>query len=111
MLVGQHLTESTFRLIDVLTRIAQELDTTAAAVALAWVRQQPLVTATVIGARTVAQLDANLASLQVTLSPDHLEELDRLTTPALDFPLPFLRSLGFPAQQGDTVINGLRADG
>jgi aryl-alcohol dehydrogenase-like predicted oxidoreductase len=111
MLVGQHLTESTFRLIDVLTRIAQELDTTVAAVALAWVRQQPLVTATVIGARTVAQLDANLASLQVTLSPDHLEELDGLTTPALDFPLPFLRSLGFPAQQGDTVINGLRADG
>ncbi|SDP09995.1 aldo/keto reductase [Actinacidiphila guanduensis] len=111
MLVGQHLTEPTFRLIDVLTRIAQELDTTVAAVALAWVRQQPLVTATVIGARTVAQLDANLASLQVTLSPDHLEELDGLTAPTLNFPLPFLRSLGFPAQQGDTVINGLRADG
>ncbi|MGI5142817.1 MULTISPECIES: aldo/keto reductase [unclassified Streptomyces] len=110
MFVGHHLNEQTFALLDVLARIAKELDTTVAAVSLAWVRQQPLTTATVIGARTVAQLEANLASLDVTLSPDHLTELDVLTAPALNFPLPFLKALGVPAQQGTTIINGVRAD-
>ena len=38
-----------------------------------------------------------------------LAELDTLTTPELNFPLPFLRDLGVPAQQGTTMINGLRA--
>ncbi|POX60457.1 aldo/keto reductase [Streptomyces sp. Ru62] len=109
MFVGRHLNERTFALIDVLGRIAEESGTTVAAVALAWVRQQPLTTATVIGARTVAQLDANLASLDVTLSAEHLDELDRLTAPALGFPLPFLKTLGVPAQQGTTVINGIKA--
>ncbi|MBV2353941.1 aldo/keto reductase [Streptomyces sp. J2-1] len=109
MFVGQHLNERTFDLLDVLARIAGELDTTVAAVSLAWARQQSQVTSTVIGARTVAQLDANLASLDVTLTPAHLAELDGLTAPALNFPLPFLKALGVPAQQGETVINGMKA--
>ncbi|MGI5146028.1 aldo/keto reductase [Plantactinospora sp. CA-294935] len=88
---------------------AAERDTTVAGVALAWVRQRPIVTSTIIGARTVTQLDANLGSLDVTLSPEYLAELDGLTTPALNFPATFLRNLGFPAQQGTTVINGYRA--
>ncbi|MEV7811345.1 aldo/keto reductase [Streptomyces flaveolus] len=111
MFVSRHLNERTFALIDVLGRIAEESGTTVAAVSLAWVRQQPLTTATVIGARTVAQLDANLASLDVTLSTEQLAELDGLTAPALGFPLPFLKTLGVPAQQGTTVINGIKAGG
>lgn len=39
---------------------------------LAWVRQQAPVTSTIVGARTVAQLTANLAALKVPLSPAHL---------------------------------------
>ncbi|MEO3925448.1 hypothetical protein ABGB07_16485 [Micromonosporaceae bacterium B7E4] len=45
----------------------------------------------------------------MTLSAEHLAELDGLATPALNFPATFLRNLGFPAQQGTTVINGYRA--
>ncbi|MET8561026.1 aldo/keto reductase [Streptomyces flaveolus] len=88
-----------------------ESGATVAAVALAWVRRQPLTKATVIGARTVAQLDANLASLDVTLSAEHLAELDGLTAPAPRFPLSFLKALGAPAQQGTTVIDGVKAGG
>ncbi|MEV4756991.1 aldo/keto reductase [Micromonospora sp. NPDC049559] len=109
MFVGRHLHEGTFRLLDALGRIAGELGTTVAATALAWVRQQPVVSSTIIGARTVGQLEANLASLDVTLSPEQLAELDGLTTPELNFPAAFLRDFGVPAQQGNTVINGLRA--
>ncbi|HEV7706608.1 MAG TPA: aldo/keto reductase, partial [Asanoa sp.] len=107
--VGQHLHERTFQVLDALGRIADSLGTTRAAAALAWVRQQPLVSATILGARNLRQFDANLASLDVDLSPEHLAELERLTTPDLNFPATFLKTFGFPAQQGNTTINGVRA--
>ncbi|POX48324.1 hypothetical protein C3488_21030 [Streptomyces sp. Ru72] len=44
-----------------------------------------------------------------SLTPAHLTELDALTAPALNFPLPFLKTMGFPAQRGETVIKGVKA--
>jgi aryl-alcohol dehydrogenase-like predicted oxidoreductase len=96
--------ERTWAAVDALQRIDPE---NPAAVALAWVRQQNLVTSTVLGARTVEQLDANLASLKIELGAEQLSELDALTTPDLNFPHAFLHSMGFPAQQGTTSINGV----
>jgi aryl-alcohol dehydrogenase-like predicted oxidoreductase len=109
MFVGRHLNERTWQVVGALSQLARAHDTTIAAAALAWVRQQPIVTSTIIGARTVDQVTANLASLEVTLTAGELAGLDGLTTPALNFPLPFLREMGVPAQQGSTVINGIRA--
>src|ERR1700753_1366000 len=51
--------ENTYDVVDALSKIAKELDTTVARAALAWVRQQAGVTSTIIGARTIAQLDDN----------------------------------------------------
>ncbi len=59
--------EETFVLLDVLRRISNELGAVAA-VALAWVRQQPEVTSTIIGARSIEQLDSNLASLDMMMA-------------------------------------------
>lgn len=101
------LTERTFALLDLLARIAGELGTTVAAVALAWVRQQREVTSVLVGARTLAQLDANLASIGVTLTDAQLAELDALTKPRLEYPHPFLDEVGIGYQQGDTTINGV----
>jgi hypothetical protein len=61
-------------------------------VALAWVRQQPEVTSTIIGTRTVDQLDANLAYLQLTIPGPQLAELDLATWPQLDFPADLLHN-------------------
>ncbi|NMO55337.1 aldo/keto reductase [Actinoplanes sp. TBRC 11911] len=105
--VARHLHEGAFQILDTLDRIAVAHGTSIAAVSLAWVRQQPLVSSTIIGARTIRQLDDNLASLKITLSAQELAELDDLTTPALGFPFGFLQNVGFPAQQGTTLINGL----
>jgi len=104
LFVARHLNERTWAVVDALQRIDPE---NPAAVALAWVRQQNLVTSTVLGARTVEQLDANLASLKIELGAEQLSELDALTTPDLNFPHAFLHSMGFPAQQGTTSINGV----
>lgn len=104
---GPQLTEATFVLLDALAEIAQEHATTVAAAALAWVRQRPEVTSTLIGARTIEQLESNLASTEVTLTADEVARLDRLTEPTLDYPMNVIRGFATGFQQGNTSINGV----
>jgi aryl-alcohol dehydrogenase-like predicted oxidoreductase len=99
------LTERTFHLLDALHRIGDELGASVAAVALAWVRQQGEVTSTIIGARTVEQLDSNLRSLEVTIPDQQLAELNKLTEPQLEFPADILTAMVIPWQQAGTTIN------
>ena len=47
-----------------------------AAVALVWLLAQPVVTAPILGARSVPQLEACLDALQVTLTTDQLARLN-----------------------------------
>jgi aryl-alcohol dehydrogenase-like predicted oxidoreductase len=102
------LGERTYAIVDELIRIAGEVGATAAGVALAWVQGRPGVTSTIIGARTVDQLDRNLASLGVKLRPSHVQRLDELSVPTLDFPAPmydFMESF----MHGGMSINGVMA--
>jgi aryl-alcohol dehydrogenase-like predicted oxidoreductase len=100
-----YFNEQMYRVVDELKRIASELDTTPARVALAWVQGRPGVSSTIIGARTVAQLEDNLKALEVELTPAQVAKLDQLTTPTLNFPARFLSSAG-SIQAGGTTING-----
>jgi aryl-alcohol dehydrogenase-like predicted oxidoreductase len=102
------LDDRTYDLIDAMAAIAKELDTTVARVALAWVQGRPGVTSTIIGARTMAQLEDNLAALDVKLAPAHLEKLDALSKPKLPFPVDFVNT-GAPFYHGGTTINGRSA--
>ncbi len=47
-------------------------------VALAWILQQPGVTSPIIGPRTVAQLDANVAALDISLPQEVIDELNTI---------------------------------
>jgi aryl-alcohol dehydrogenase-like predicted oxidoreductase len=99
------LTETTYTLVDELERIAKAHDSTVARVALAWVRMQPGVTSTIIGARRIAQLDDNLKSLALTLAADELARLAKLTEPAWGFP--YRMQAFFPAiHNGGAWVNG-----
>ena len=88
--VTMYLNERTFTIVDELVRIAGEHDTTPAAVALAWVQRRPGVTSTIIGARTMQQLEANVAALDIALTEADTAALDELSTPTLNFPSQFL---------------------
>ncbi|WP_221328414.1 aldo/keto reductase [Actinoplanes sp. L3-i22] len=103
------LTESTFVLLEVLAEIAAEHRTAVAAVALAWVRQRSEVTSTLIGARTIEQLNANLASADLSLEQQEIDRLAALTEPVLEYPMNVIRSFGLGFQQGDTTINGVNS--
>ena len=97
------LTEKEYTIIDQLSEIAHELGTTIAAVALAWVQGRPGVTSTLIGARTLRQLDDNLTALDLHLSPAHIAALDHLSEPTLNFPTHIVRTASHGAHAGATV--------
>jgi aryl-alcohol dehydrogenase-like predicted oxidoreductase len=102
------LNEGAYDLLEELERIAAELDSKPARVALAWVQARPGVTSTIIGARTLQQLNDNLAALELNLTPDQVKRLDALTTPKLEFPSDFIAN-GAAFFHGGTVINGRSA--
>jgi aryl-alcohol dehydrogenase-like predicted oxidoreductase len=62
-------------------RIAAELGQSMAAVALAWLRQQPGVATILIGARSPEELQLNLPALNLSLSPDIIQRLNQVTEP------------------------------
>ena len=101
--VTAFLNETTFAILDELARVAREIGATSAAVALAWVQSRPGIASTIIGARRLDQLDQNLAALDVTLTPEHIAALDRVSEPSLNFPTPFLRMAGSIMHAGATV--------
>jgi aryl-alcohol dehydrogenase-like predicted oxidoreductase len=56
----------------------KELGEQPADVALAWLLKNPVVTAPIIGPRTVEQLDGSLRALEIQLSDDSLKRLDEI---------------------------------
>jgi aryl-alcohol dehydrogenase-like predicted oxidoreductase len=71
----RYLTEENFDALDVVRDVADEVDATLAQVSLAWLSHHEQVTAPIIGARTVDQLDENLGAAAVDLSDDQFERL------------------------------------
>jgi aryl-alcohol dehydrogenase-like predicted oxidoreductase len=105
VMVDMYLNDRTYGIIDALIAIAKERDTTPARVALAWVQNQPAVTSTIVGARTLDQLDQNLGALDVTLGAAQLATLDELSRPTLPFPVNFLSRAG-SFMHGGISVNG-----
>jgi aryl-alcohol dehydrogenase-like predicted oxidoreductase len=66
--------------LEVVQRIAKEVGSTPSAVSLAWLLAQPVITAPIIGANSVTQLQQNLAALDVTLTSAQLAQLDEVLT-------------------------------
>ena len=106
--VTNYLDEKAYAIIEELERVAKELDSTVSRVALAWLMSKRGVTSTILGARTLAQLDDNLAAADVVLTAAHVAKLDSLSTPQLNFPAGML-SMVAPILQGGTTVNGVSA--
>ncbi|WP_231185303.1 aldo/keto reductase [Haladaptatus sp. DYF46] len=70
-----YLTEENFDVLEVVEAVADEIGATPAEVSLAWLLKHDAVTAPIIGARTVEQLEENLAATDVSLSDDQFGRL------------------------------------
>jgi aryl-alcohol dehydrogenase-like predicted oxidoreductase len=80
-------TERTWQVIDAVQHIAEQRAVSMAEVALAWVTAQPAVSSTILGARTLEQLETNLRSADLHLTREEIGTLDRASDlRATDYP-------------------------
>lgn len=106
---SRHFHEGTWRLLDALASVADEQGAGMAEVALAWVLARPGVSSPILGARTIAQLEANLRALDLDLTPEQVGRLDAASAVEPPFPYRFL-TLTTGNLQGGTHINGIRSE-
>jgi aryl-alcohol dehydrogenase-like predicted oxidoreductase len=79
--------DRTWDVIDVVRRVADERGASMAQVALAWLVDRPGVTSVILGARTVDQLQDNLAAATLHLHPAETAALDVASDPSpADYP-------------------------
>jgi len=90
---GIYNNEHTWAVIDTLFEVADEAGKSPAQVALNWVLHQPGVTAPIIGARTMQQLEDNLGAAGWSLSPDQLKRLNEASAVRLPYPYESLSKL------------------
>jgi len=67
-------------------QVADEVGCTPAQAALAWTLLNPAVTSTILGARTLPQLQDNLGALDVAFSAEQIARLDTMSRIQLGFP-------------------------
>jgi aryl-alcohol dehydrogenase-like predicted oxidoreductase len=78
--------EATHAIVREVVAVGKELGVSAAQVALAWLRYCPVPVIPIIGARKLSQFEDNIRSLNVTLSPEQLQRLDKITAVSRGFP-------------------------
>ena len=78
--------ERAFDIIDVMRVVAERHGATIARVALAWALQRKGVMSVIVGAKTIEQLDDNLAAVKLTLTADDIAELDKVSAPRPEYP-------------------------
>lgn len=76
-MVARYLTDRGLRILAALDAAAERLGTTPAQVAIAWLIAQPAVTAPIVSATSIAQLDDLLDAAEIELSGDMLAQLDQ----------------------------------
>ena len=76
--------EQNWTIVDTVRQIANEIGATPSQVALSWVANRPSVSSTIIGARTMEQLNNNLRAADLALDADALSRLDAVSAPTPD---------------------------
>jgi len=80
-------TARTWDVIEAVRGIAAARGASMPEVAVAWVTARPGVTSTILGARTLAQLQANLRAAELQLTPQETAQLDAVSDPRpADYP-------------------------
>ena len=73
---NRYFNDAGWKVLDAVRAVAGELGTTALAVSLAWLLARPGMTAPIIGANTVEQLQGSLAALDVDVTAEQLATLN-----------------------------------
>lgn len=101
-------TERNWGVLDALRVVAAEADRPPSQVALAWASAQTGIASLILGARRLEQLHDNLASLDIRLTPDQLQTLDKSSAPGLPYPYSLFTPEVNPYLFGGETVLGWR---
>jgi aryl-alcohol dehydrogenase-like predicted oxidoreductase len=96
--------ERNWRIHDVLSDVAKQINKPPAQVALNWVITQPGVTSTIIGATKLAQLNDNLQAADITIPAELRKRLDEVSAPEAIQPYTFFGQDIQPMVTGGTSV-------
>lgn len=92
-------TDRTWAIVDVVRAVAEERSVTPAEIALAWVQDAPGVTSTILGTRTMEQLESNLAAADLELTVEERRRLDDVSAPPTpEYPYGFITEMSADRQ-------------
>jgi aryl-alcohol dehydrogenase-like predicted oxidoreductase len=75
------VTDRAWELLDLLNEMAAEKSCTVSQLTLAWTQHQSAVTSTIIGPRTVEQLEDNLGAMDVEITDEDCKRIDEIARP------------------------------
>lgn len=101
-------TEHNWRVLDVLHDVAKQMGKPQAQVALSWLAAQPGVTSTILGARTMAQLEDNLAAIEFTIPAELNKRLEEASAPEDVHPYNFYKPWMQARISGGTTVQAWR---
>ena len=78
--------ERAYDVIDAMEKVGNAHGVSVARIALAWLLQRKGVMSVIIGAKTIEQLDDNLAATELTLSPEDIAALDAVSALGPEYP-------------------------
>jgi aryl-alcohol dehydrogenase-like predicted oxidoreductase len=78
--------ERAYGIVDELRRIAEAHGATPAQIAIAWILRRDWVATVLVGAADEAQVDENIAAIDLELTDDEARRLDAMTSPSQPFP-------------------------
>jgi len=82
--------ERYWRVLGEVNQVAEAIRASPSQVALAWVLQRRGVTSAIFGARTLAQLEDNVAAASLKLTPEHIATLDAASAVPMGYPYEFM---------------------
>ena len=82
--------ERNWKILAAVDVVAKAVQASASQVALAWLLSKPTVSSVIFGARDVAQLDDNVAAVDLKLSVEQLKALDDASAFDLGYPYQFI---------------------
>jgi aryl-alcohol dehydrogenase-like predicted oxidoreductase len=91
---SKRLDDRSINITKAVVAIADELGVSASHVALQWAMSQGFSSIPIVGATKVDQLLENLKTIDVTLSKEHLQKLDEVSSIDLGFPGEFFKEEG-----------------
>lgn len=71
--------ENAYNVLDLVTAVASDYSVPVSHVALAWLLTKPVITAPIIGARTLAQFNEVIGAVDLKLSESEVQQLDKIS--------------------------------